>query len=226
MSNTFRRRLGLVAKTVTGCVHRLGVRGVHLLLFSGFLGSGKTTLIVSLAKAAAGSGRKVALLVNEIGEVGIDNQLMRHLDLNVWELVAGCICCTMSGDLVVTIERLDVGYSPDLVIVEASGAADPRAVLSALRYYRGRPLSGLQTAVIVDPLRLGMLMEVMTPLITSQIEHADTIVISKTDIAGPEEVEFAVRSAQRINHKAKILQLTGRGRLEPELSQRLLPWPI
>lgn len=199
---------------------------MNLLLFSGFLGSGKTTVIVSLAKAAAESGRKVAVLVNEIGEIGIDNQLMRALDLNVWELVAGCICCALSGDLVATLEKLDTGYSPDLVIVEASGAAHPGAVLSALRYYRGRPLSGVRTVTLVDPLRLRVLREVMSPLITSQIEPADTILISKTEVAGPEEIEFAIATARAINPGARILGSFGKGRLEPELLERLLPWPI
>ena len=62
---------------------------------------------------------------------------MRQLDLNVWELVAGCICCTLSGDLVATLQKLDSDYAPDLVIVEASGAADPHSVVGVLPYYQG-----------------------------------------------------------------------------------------
>jgi G3E family GTPase len=112
---------------------------MHLLLVTGFLGSGKTTLIIPLAQSVVQLKRRVAILVNEIGEIGIDNQLMRQLDLNVWELLAGCICCTLSGDLVATLQKLDADYAPDLVIVEPSGAADPRNVLTALPYYRGRP---------------------------------------------------------------------------------------
>ncbi|MCL5952374.1 MAG: cobalamin biosynthesis protein CobW, partial [Chloroflexi bacterium] len=80
---------------------------MHLLLFAGFLGSGKTSLIIPLAKAVVKSERRAAIVVNEIGEIGIDNQLMRQLDLNVWELVAGCICCTLSADLVTTLQKLD-----------------------------------------------------------------------------------------------------------------------
>jgi uroporphyrinogen-III decarboxylase len=79
---------------------------MRLLLFTGFLGSGKTTLVIRLARFAVEHGQKVAILVNEIGEVGIDNQLMRRLDLNVWELLGGCICCTLSADLVSTLQEL------------------------------------------------------------------------------------------------------------------------
>ena len=160
---------------------------MHLLLFSGFLGSGKTSFVIPLSNAAVQSGHRVAIVVNEIGEIGIDNQLMRQLDLNVWELVAGCICCTLSGDLVAILQTLDSDYAADLVIVEASGAADPRNVLSALPYYRGRSLSSVRTVAVVDPLRLPMLIEVMTPLITSQIQHADLILVSKYDLATSED---------------------------------------
>ncbi len=193
---------------------------MHLLLFSGFLGSGKTTLIISLSKAVVHSRRRVAIIVNEIGEIGIDNQLMRQLDLNVWELVAGCICCTLSSDLVSTLQKLDSDYSPDLVIVEPSGTAEPRNMLAALPYYRGRPLSSVRTASVLDPLRLPMLMEVLTPLLTSQIQHADLIIITKTDIASPAEIEFARQKAHAINPDARIIE----GCLEVELISELLPW--
>jgi hypothetical protein len=118
---------------------------MHVLLLSGFLGSGKTTLILPLSKVVVQSGYRVAIIINEIGEIGIDNQVMRHLDLNVWELVAGCICCTLSGDLIATLQKLDLDHAPDLVIVEASGTADPKSILGALRYYRSRSLSSVRT---------------------------------------------------------------------------------
>ena len=178
---------------------------MHLRILSGFLGSGKTTLVLSLSKAVVQSGYRVAIIVNEIGEIGIDNQLMRQLGLNVWELVAGCICCTLSGDLVATLQTLDSDYAADLVIVEASGAADPKSILGALPYYRGRSLSSVRTAAVLDPLRLPMLIEVMTPLITSQIQHADLIIVSKTDLATSDQIDFACRTARKINPTARIV---------------------
>jgi len=197
---------------------------MHLLLFSGFLGSGKTTLILPLSKAVVQFGYRVAIIVNEIGEVEIDNQVMRHLDLNVWELVAGCICCTLSSDLITTLEKLDLDYTVDLVIVEASGAADPKSILGVLPYYRGRSLSSVRTASVLDPLRLPMLIEVMTPLITSQIQHADLILVSKADLATSDQIDFACRTAHKINPKARIVSGAVRGHLEPELISELLPW--
>jgi G3E family GTPase len=181
---------------------------MHLLLFTGFLGSGKTTLVLKLAQFAVEKKARVAILVNEIGEVGIDNQLMRQLDLNVWELLNGCICCTLSTDLVTTLQKLDTDYAPNLVIIEPSGAADPRSILSALPYYRGTPLESLRSISVLDPLRLEMLIAVMTPLITSQIQHADLVLISKCDAAKPEELELAHRAAQEHNPAATVLDFS------------------
>lgn len=196
---------------------------MHLLLVTGFLGSGKTTLILALAHAARAAGRRVAILVNEIGEVGIDNQLMRRLEMDVWELTNGCICCTLTGDLVDTLHKLDAAYASDLVIVEPSGAADPANLLRALPYYRGRPLQSIRWATILDPLRLPMLLEVLTPLITAGIEQAGVLIISKADLASPGELAQAAEAARAINARAPLYSVSLRDGLDPALVAELLP---
>lgn len=196
---------------------------MHLLLVLGFLGSGKTTLVIRLAKAAVEQGRRVAILVNEIGEIGIDNQLMRQLDLNVWELVNGCICCTLSGDLVATLQTLDSDYHPDLVIVEPSGAADPRSILQAMPYYRGAPLESFKTLSILDPLRFSMLMEVMTPLVTAHIEHADLVLVGKCDLAKTAEITFTQQSVAEIKPQVQVIPANLR-ELPVETLHEVLPW--
>jgi len=198
---------------------------MRLLLFSGFLGSGKTTLVIKLAQFAMERGKKVAILVNEIGEVGIDNQLMRQLEMTVWELLNGCICCTLSADLVDTLQKLDSDYSPDLVIIEPSGAADPRSILQALPYYKGSPLEGMQTVSILDPLRLEILIEVMTPLIVSQIQHANLVLVSKCDQAKQEEIEYVHQIASEHNPQAKVLELSKDSPLD-NLVKEIVPWMI
>jgi G3E family GTPase len=196
---------------------------MRLLLFSGFLGSGKTTLVIKLAQFAVERGNKVAILVNEIGEVGIDNQLMRQLDMNVWELLNGCICCTLSADLVSTLQQLDSDYSPDLVIVEPSGAADPKSILTALPYYKGTPLESMQTVSVLDPLRLEMLIEVMTPLIVSQIQHADLVLVSKCDQAKTSEIEYAHQVAGEHNTDAKVMDFNKDSPINA-LVNEIVPW--
>jgi G3E family GTPase len=196
---------------------------MHLLLFSGFLGSGKTTLVIKLAKHVVEQGKKVAILVNEIGEVGIDNQLMRQLELNVWELLNGCICCTLSTDLVSTLQQLDSDYAPDLVIIEPSGAADPKSILTALPYYKGTPLESMFTISVLDPLRLEILIEVMTPLIVSQIQHANLVLVSKCDQAKPIEIEFAHQVAHEHNPDAKVVDF-GKDSTLSTITEEIVPW--
>jgi len=197
---------------------------MQLLLVTGFLGSGKTTLILQLAQAVVARGKRLAIVVNEIGEIGIDNQLMQQLDLNVWELLNGCICCTLSADLVSTLQQLETGYAPDLVIVEPSGAADPRSLLSALPYYRGGALEATRTVSVLDPQRLPVLIEVLTPLISAQIRHADVVLVSKRDLASPQELAFAARTVQEINPQAAILEIGPDSGRDPRILAEVAPW--
>jgi G3E family GTPase len=195
---------------------------MHLFLVAGFLGSGKTTLVIRLAKAAREAGRRVAILVNEVGEIGIDDQLLRQLSLNVWELTSGCICCTLSGDLINTLQLLDNDYQPDLVLLEPSGVAEPGNILTLLPYYRGRPLDGVSSITLIDPLRAQMLYEVLTPLITAQIQRADMLLVTKTDVASAEEVEQARQLASELNPAAKLFCLSAKETIAPELLAELL----
>ena len=197
---------------------------MHLLIITGFLGSGKTTLLLKLAEAAREKGRKTAILVNEVGEIGIDNQLMRQLGFNVWELVGGCICCSLAGDVIGTLERVEKDFQPDLVLLEPTGAADPRNLMNILGSWRGRPFASLIKAALLDPLRLEMLMAVASPLITAAMDQADLILINKADIASAEELAYARETALKHRPENRIFTLAAREGVEPELKEGLLPW--
>lgn len=199
---------------------------MHLLLVTGFLGSGKTTLVINLAGALAARGSKAAIVVNELGEVGIDDQLMRRLGLNVWELLNGCICCTLAGDLVSTLQQLDTDFAPDVVLVEPTGAADARNVLEAIPLYRGRPLDSVQVIAVVDPLRLPLLVEVLAPLITSQIQRAQIVLIGKADLATDDEIAYARRVVDELHPGVPVLcGATGAPAILDGL-RRQVPWLI
>jgi G3E family GTPase len=177
---------------------------VRLLLVAGFLGSGKTTLIVSLARRAAEAGLRIAVIVNEVGEVGIDGSVLRMGDLEVKEITAGCICCQIGVDLVVTLRELEQAFKPGLVIIEASGIATPSGVKEALTYYPVAGAEVLRTLTVIDPTRFEALYEVLTPLIESQIIGADRIVVTKRDLAEPAEIDLAVRVARDLAPQAMV----------------------
>ncbi len=177
---------------------------MRLLLFAGFLGSGKTTLILALAKRAVLEHSRVCVLVNEVGEVGIDGEVLRLGDMEVVEITGGCICCQIGVDLVRALRDLEQEFEPDLVIIEASGIATPEGVLDSIRRYPPRSLTSVRTVTVVDPLRLEALYEVLTPLIEGQIAGADVIVITKADEATSGEVDAAVRRAAESSPSAPV----------------------
>lgn len=180
---------------------------MRLLVFSGFLGSGKTTLITTLAKHLAAAGQRTCFIVNEVGELGIDQQVMRDGGLDVREITAGCICCQLGAELVATLQEVDERLDPSVVIVEASGVATPAGILDAMKRYRGRPFAEQRLITIVDPTRFQLLWEMMTPLLEAQIVQADEIVMSKLDEASPDDVDSARATVRGLNRDARVWEV-------------------
>lgn len=195
---------------------------MRLVIVSGFLGSGKTTLIIQLAKAAVAKQIKVAVLVNEVGEIGIDDQYMRRMGLNVWEILGGCICCTLAGNLNETLDMLMDHYQPDVVLLEPSGVADLRSVDGIIASYEKKDRIDTFKTVILDPLRLTMLLEVLTPLVESQIRSAQLVLINKQDLASEQQMKQASEEVARIQPKARIEFASLKRDLSPAVIEALL----
>jgi G3E family GTPase len=164
---------------------------MHLVVISGFLGSGKTTAMLSFARDLAGAGVKTALIVNEIGEIGVDDVVLKQAGANVWELLSGCICCTLAGQLGTTLAMLAADYAPGIVLLEPSGASHPNAIRTALRHAREVSVKGISWLAMIDPLRLEELVAVLEPLMESQIHAADAAIITKREAATSEQLTFA-----------------------------------
>ena len=160
-------------------------------LVSGFLGSGKTTLIKSLVEYFSVANIKSALIVNEIGEIGIDNTYMKRLGYNIWELYGGCICCTLASGLVDTIEELKK-YNPDVILIEPSGAAEPKITIDAL-LNMGFERSDIVDFFLLDTTRLEMFLAVLQPLMLSSIEAADVVLVNKFELAGQDLYDEAIK---------------------------------
>ena len=166
---------------------------MQLVVLTGFLGSGKTTALLSMARDLAGSGHKTAIIVNEIGDVGIDNQLLTQLGANVWELLGGCICCTLVADLGQTLLDIQARFAPDYVFIEPSGASNPGSIPDALKYNAELKNIPIHWIAIVDPTRIEELVEVLEPLMQSHLRQANIAVITKADEAPPEQMAMARR---------------------------------
>lgn len=169
---------------------------MRILLFGGFLGSGKTTTILEVARYITENRNEfVALIENEIGEAGIDDKLLAESGLQVKPLFGGCICCQITSDLITAICEIYENLNPDWLVIEMTGLAIPGNISKLVNDYC-HCHSGLKTITIVDMERWIELKEVIGPLITGQVEKADFVIINKADIGrgDKEEVIIDIRS--------------------------------
>lgn len=165
---------------------------MHKVYFlSGFLGSGKTTYAIKMVEFLSKENFKVALIVNEAGEIGIDNQYIKQLGHNVWELFGGCICCSLSAGLEKTIKELEENYRPDVVIIEPSGAADPNAVYDTLVSCVEK--EQVTNFFILDPTRIEMFEEILAPLLHSCLKLSNVIIVNKINLASTDNLNKCKR---------------------------------
>lgn len=175
---------------------------IPALVVSGFLGSGKTTLVRNLLAAARFDGARLAIISNEFGDVGIDKALLGQSTGGLVELEGGCVCCRLSDELGETVKMLIETAKPDRLVIETSGVALPGEML--LQFWRP-PLDELISEEMVVVLVDGeyFLRERPTDdTFEAQIEAADLIVLNKCDLLEPSSVEYAVaRLKERVGDK-------------------------
>ncbi|MBP2634508.1 MAG: CobW: cobalamin biosynthesis protein CobW [Firmicutes bacterium] len=163
---------------------------MRILLFGGFLGSGKTTTILQIAKYITENKHEtVALIENEIGEAGIDDKLLADSGLQVKPLFGGCVCCQITSDLITAVREINETIKPDWLIIEMTGVAIPGNIAKLINEYCNF-YTGLKTITIVDMARWPELKEMLEPLVTSQLEKTDFVIINKVDIAGADREEI------------------------------------
>jgi G3E family GTPase len=177
---------------------------VPVTVITGYLGAGKTTLLNRILSEP--HGQKFAVIVNEFGEIGIDNDIIVNADEEVFEMNNGCVCCTVRGDLIRILEGLMRRKGKfDAIIVETTGLADPAPV--AQTFFVDETVGAktrLDAVVTVADAkwlqdRLGD-----TPEAKNQIAFADVIIINKTDLVSPEELREVERRIHAINPYAKL----------------------
>ena len=163
---------------------------MELLIIAGFLGSGKTSTIMSVVKRIhEENGKKVAIIVNDFGKIGVDGKVMEKNGLKVKEFWGGCICCTLGSYLTSTIEKVVEEIEADYVIIEPSGIADPKMILKTLNKYDGPPFDRIRTIVILDASRFDIYRQVLAIPLKNQIGSAEAIFINKVDEVDPSDVE-------------------------------------
>ena len=155
-------------------------------IVGGFLGSGKTTILIKMASRFIDKGRKVTILVNEIGEIGVDGTTINKGGLETVELAQGCICCSLSGTLQSTMKDIEREFDPDILIIEPTGLALPHKVKEIIR----GTVDDERVVIIgiCDAYRFEKLKEKKEDFLRMQLSKSDHLWINKTDIADLEQV--------------------------------------
>ena len=187
-------------------------------IFSGFLGAGKTTLIRKLISEAF-KGEKLVLIENEFGEIAIDGGFLQDAGIEITEMSQGCICCSLVGDFGKALRQVLETYHPDRILIEPSGVGKLSDVIRAVQNLHMEDVTLNSFTTVADANKCKMYMKNFGEFYNDQIEHANSIILSRTDGCKPEKLEACVALLREHNQNATIIttpwdQLTGAQILE------------
>ena len=175
-------------------------------IVSGFLGAGKTTLIKKLLKEAL-AHTKVVLIENEFGEIGIDGGFLKESGIEIREMNAGCICCSLVGDFGASLEEVMNKYAPERILIEPSGVGKLSDVMNAVQNVAdNNPEMELSSAVtVIDCTKAKLYIKNFGEFFTNQIANAGTIILTRTDRADEQTVQETVDLVREYNKKATVI---------------------
>lgn len=174
-------------------------------IVSGFLGAGKTTLIKKLLKEAL-QGEQVVLIENEFGEIGIDGGFLKEAGVEITEMNSGCICCSLVGDFASALKQVLDQYHPDRILIEPSGVGKLSDVMRAVEGATGEAGVHLNSAVaVVDAKKCKTYLKNFGEFFENQIEHAGTIILSRTGEMSEEKINQCIGLIRQHNEKAAII---------------------
>ncbi len=176
---------------------------MQILIISGFLGSGKTSILMPFVKQLSAKNKKVAIIENEIGEIGVDDLYLKENGLHVKEIYHGCICCNLRTDLISSLIELERDYKPEVIVMEPTGVADPYLTLSSLSGYPGYVESKTMVS-IVDAERFEDIVDLKIPLAIDGVKSADLIALNKIDLISPENLETLKNKIKSINPDSEV----------------------
>ena len=174
-------------------------------IISGFLGAGKTTFIKKMLDEAF-KGEQIVLIENEFGEVGIDGGFLKDAGIEITEMNSGCICCSLVGDFGKNLNEVISKYHPDRILIEPSGVGKLSDVMkSVIDVEKEQDVKLNALVTVVNALKASKQMKAFGEFFNNQIEYATTVILSRTQNATPEQLEFCVKQIQKLNPKAATI---------------------
>lgn len=199
---------------------------MDVIVVGGFLGSGKTTTIINIGKHLAEKGKKVAIIVNEIGEIGIDGDVIKRFGFDTKEITSGCICCSLKVGLRTTMNTLMNEYKPDIIMIEPTGIAFPNVIRNEVELMNlGEEVKIAPLVTLIDGSRFKQLMKEVKEFAMRQIIDAEILGINKVDLIEPIRIPILEASIQQLNPKAKVVLLSAKdtGENFENFMQEILP---
>lgn len=179
---------------------------MNIIVFGGFLGSGKTSILHLMSEEIVGTKQKLAIIENEICQNGVDNEFLKRKGYFVKELFKGCICCTLSSDMILSIREIITTEKPDWIIVEATGLARPDEITKLIKKHFAN--MSVKTCVVVDANRWLKLIKVAGSLVHEQIQYADYVLLNKIDLVSDEHLELVVQDLNTKNSQAEFFHVS------------------
>ena len=208
---------------------------MKFIVLSGFLGSGKTSILMPLARdivnsCEGGDKTKLVIIENEIGTVGVDNVYTDGAGYSSKELFNGCVCCSIIGDLMQCLADLEANENPEWVILETTGLARPADIAMNLWTYYDEDMN-ITTCVVIDASRWSKLSkaEEVSELVYDQISDANYVILNKTDLVDADTIE-AVKKDIEGRTEGKLYQMStkadpeGMHAINNEIIQEILSW--
>ena len=174
-------------------------------IISGFLGAGKTTFIKKMLEQAF-VGEQIVLIENEFGEVGIDGGFLKDVGIEITEMNSGCICCSLVGDFATNLNEVITKYHPDRILIEPSGVGKLSDVMkSVIDIEKEQDVKLNALVTVVNAVKAKKQMKAFGEFFNNQIEHATTIILSRSQNATEAQLEECVKMMQELNHDAAII---------------------
>jgi len=178
---------------------------VKIDIFSGFLGAGKTMLIKKLLREFF-KNEKIALIENEFGEVGIDGAILKKSNIDVKEINAGCICCSVASDFNSAIKEVISKYKPQRIIIEPSGVGKLSEVLKVCKNEDIKKIAEINSIItVVDSTKAEIYIKNFSEFYKNQIQNARTLVLSRTQNLSNEKIITVCEKLTMLNDTAKII---------------------
>jgi G3E family GTPase len=178
---------------------------------AGFLGSGKTTAVMKIVTELIKRGHKMAIVVNDVGEINVDAKFIESHGLKAKEIAGGCICCQIAGTFSETLAKLHDSFDPDIVIVEPSGVAIPWGLKRAAEYSEAKTDMVIEHApviTLVDATRIDLLIKAVKRLVETQIREADVCFVNKVDTASAADIAKTEQLIKEMNPRAEIAHMS------------------